>query len=146
PDGRAAETGPVLLEAAKPTVKQPGGLPAGAARAVAASREACPQPEPSGRPRDTGSGDPTADHEDLEDALLHLREVGGSRSGGELIRQRDPSIRFHGFVTLSGSSSRSSLPQPADLTALASMGIAEPPRPVKDVPSCRRSGPKALRP
>src|SRR5256886_3177613 len=144
-DRRADKTEPAILEVAKPTVNQPGGLPAGAAREVAAIQEAGPQPASSGLPRDTGSDDPTADHEDIEDALLHLREVGGSSSAGELIRQRDPSIRFHGFVTLSGSSSRSSLPEPADLKALDSMGIAEPPRPVKDVPSSRRSGPKALR-
>ncbi len=101
-DRRADKTEPVILEVAKPTVNQPGGLPAGAAREVAAIQEAGSQPASSGLPRDTGSDDPAADHEDIEDALLHLREVSSSSSGGELIRQRDPSIRFHGFVTLSG--------------------------------------------
>src|SRR5207249_12177404 len=101
-DRRANEAESVILEVAKPTVNQPGGLPAGAAREVAAFQEAGSQPASSGLPRDTGSDDPAADHEDIEVALLHLREVGGSRSGGELIRQRDATIGLRVFVTLSG--------------------------------------------
>src|SRR5207249_12312497 len=112
---------------------------------------------------DAGPDDPAADHEDIEDGLLHLREVGGPRSGGELTRHRDRSMIGPGFVMSFGSSSRLPFSKPeedrsafegdAPIVPAPARG-SEGPRlheirriatPDKDVPSSRRRGPKALR-
>src|SRR5437763_3195919 len=151
------------VEGSKPAVDERRGLPARAAREVPAIQEAGPQPSSSGISRDAGPDDPAADHEDIEDVLLHLREVGGPRSGGELTRHRDRAMIGPGFVMSFGSGShlpfskpeedRSAFEGDAPIVPAPARG-SEGPRlhgirrtasPDKDVPSSRRSGPKALR-
>src|SRR5205814_3738550 len=95
---RADEAEPVGLEVSKPAMDEPRGLPARAAREVPAIQEAGPQPSSSGISGDTGPDDPAPDHEDIEDGLLRLCEVGGPRSGVDLTRHPARSVSGPGTV------------------------------------------------